>query len=141
MLFEVSWCVMLCSTGLTLEFSTALFLCVRSLNVRLDVKILSELLSRVIALMLALHGIFHGVPTKRLHYRAASQRRGLLQIAGGDGGGDDVSVCGDLSRSFSPKNQSSGGSRMGEWRDSSTQALGSSFRLWLSRLGRKPFFI
>jgi Ni/Fe-hydrogenase subunit HybB-like protein len=38
----------------------ALYLCVRSLNVRLDTRILSEL-SQVIAPMLALYGIFRGV--------------------------------------------------------------------------------
>ena len=38
----------------------ALYLCVRSLNVKLDTAILSEL-SRVIAPMLALYGIFRGV--------------------------------------------------------------------------------
>jgi Ni/Fe-hydrogenase subunit HybB-like protein len=38
----------------------ALYLCVRSLNVRLDTKILSEL-SRVIAPMLALYGVLRGV--------------------------------------------------------------------------------
>jgi Ni/Fe-hydrogenase subunit HybB-like protein len=38
----------------------ALYLCVRSLNVKLDTRILSEL-SRVIAPMLALYGIFRGV--------------------------------------------------------------------------------
>lgn len=38
----------------------ALYLCVRSLNVKLDTRILSEL-SRVIAPMLALYGIFRAV--------------------------------------------------------------------------------